>query len=93
MKTRSLMSREYRTVSYVSGPLLFVERPVGASYGETARITLPDGETRNGQILDIFQSTTQLPDETWGQGIDVVAGCDLVVAAEVFDRAHPVQRC
>ena len=24
----------------------------------------------NGQILDIFQSTTQLPDETWGQAID-----------------------
>jgi V/A-type H+-transporting ATPase subunit B len=70
MKTRSLMSREYRTVSYVSGPLLFVERPVGASYGETARITLPDGETRNGQILDISKDMAVVQVYEGTSGID-----------------------
>ncbi len=50
---RSLISTRYQTVTYVSGPLIFVERPKGISFGETARITLPDGEIRNGQILDI----------------------------------------
>lgn len=48
-----LVDREFRTVSYVSGPLIFVERPKGVSFGETARITLPDGEVRNGQVLDV----------------------------------------
>jgi len=33
----SLIDREFRTVSYVSGPLIFVERPKGVSFGETAR--------------------------------------------------------
>jgi V/A-type H+/Na+-transporting ATPase subunit B len=50
---RSLVSKEYRTVSYVSGPLIFVERPRRISYGEVASITLPDGEERTGQVLDI----------------------------------------
>jgi V/A-type H+-transporting ATPase subunit B len=47
------MSTEYQTVNYVSGPLIFVERPMGVSFGETASITLPDGEVRIGQILDV----------------------------------------
>lgn len=70
MKTRSLMSREYRTVNYVSGPLLFVDRPVGASYGETARITLPDGEERNGQILDISKDMAVVQVYEGTSGID-----------------------
>ncbi|MBP1927517.1 V/A-type H+-transporting ATPase subunit B [Methanolinea mesophila] len=53
MSVPSLLDREFRTVSYVSGPLIFVERPMGVSFGETARITLPSGEERNGQVLDI----------------------------------------
>jgi V/A-type H+-transporting ATPase subunit B len=53
MSPLSLVDREFRTVSYVSGPLIFVERPKGVSFGETARITLPDGEVRNGQVLDV----------------------------------------
>ncbi|NYT05024.1 MAG: V-type ATP synthase subunit B [Methanomicrobiales archaeon] len=50
---KSLVSREYRTVHYVSGPLIFVGRPEGVSYGEIARIRLPNGEVRTGQVLDI----------------------------------------
>ena len=50
---RSLSTTSYKTVNYVSGPLIFVDKPKGVSFGETARITLPDGEERNGQILDV----------------------------------------
>jgi V/A-type H+-transporting ATPase subunit B len=50
-----LTSTEYKTITYVSGPLVFVESPRGASFGETVRITLPDGDERTGQVLDISQ--------------------------------------
>ena len=50
---KPLVTKEYRTVSYVSGPLIFVERPRRISYGEVAAISLPDGEQRTGQVLDI----------------------------------------
>ncbi|MFH0967917.1 MAG: V-type ATP synthase subunit B [Methanobacteriota archaeon] len=50
---RSLSTTEYQTVNYVSGPLIFVNRPKNVSFGETAKITLPGGEERTGQILDI----------------------------------------
>jgi V/A-type H+-transporting ATPase subunit B len=68
---KSLVSKEYRTVSYVSGPLIFVERPRRISYGEVAAITLPDGEKRTGQVLDIsreaavvqvFEGTSRIDD-------------------------------
>ncbi|MEN6342670.1 MAG: V-type ATP synthase subunit B [Methanospirillum sp.] len=68
---KPLFSKEYRTVSYVSGPLIFVERPRRISYGEVAAITLPDGETRTGQVLDIsreaavvqvFEGTSRVDD-------------------------------
>ncbi len=50
---KSLVSKEFTTVNYVSGPLIFVERPRGVSYGEIARVILPSGEERTGQVLDI----------------------------------------
>ena len=65
-----LLSREFRTVSYVSGPLLFVDRPSGISFGETARITLPDGEERNGQVLDISRDLAVVQVYEGTSGVD-----------------------
>jgi len=48
-----LVTREYRTIDYVSGPLIFVNNVKGASYGEIVKIRLHDGEERTGQVLDI----------------------------------------
>ncbi len=68
---KPLLTKEYRTVSYVSGPLIFVERPRRISYGEVAAIVLPDGERRTGQVLDIsreaavvqvFEGTSRIDD-------------------------------
>ncbi len=43
---------EYRTVSQIAGPLLFVENVENAGYGEIVEITLPNGEKKSGQVLD-----------------------------------------
>jgi len=51
--TKSLVVKEFKTISYVSGPLIFVKNPKNVSYGETAVVTLPNGEKRSGQVLDI----------------------------------------
>ena len=49
----NLTTKEYRTVSYISGPLLFLERVHDLPYGSMVEIILPDGEIRNGQVLEI----------------------------------------
>jgi V/A-type H+-transporting ATPase subunit B len=64
------MSRvEYTSVNRVAGPLLFVEGVNDAGYNELVEITLPNGEKRNGQVLEtsrglavvqIFGTTTGL---------------------------------
>ena len=43
---------EYTSVNRVAGPLLFVEGVSNAAYNELVEITLPDGEKRNGQVLE-----------------------------------------
>ncbi len=53
----NLVTVDYNTVSGISGPLLFVDNVLNIGYGETAVITLPDGEIRNGQVLDISEGT------------------------------------
>ena len=47
-----LITREYRTIRSVSGPLLFVERVSRVALGEIVRILLPSGEERRGQVIE-----------------------------------------
>jgi V/A-type H+-transporting ATPase subunit B len=49
----SLLTREYRTLAAVSGPLLVVERVQGAGYGEIVEIRSRTGEVRRGQVLEV----------------------------------------
>uniref|UniRef100_A0A7C3YPI2 A-type ATP synthase subunit B n=1 Tax=Geoglobus ahangari TaxID=113653 RepID=A0A7C3YPI2_9EURY len=44
--------KEYRTIRDIAGPLIFVEKTEPVAYGELVLITLPDGTTRRGQVLD-----------------------------------------
>lgn len=53
MKTLPLITKEYRTVSRISGPLLFIERTREVAYNEIVAITGPDGETRLAQVLEV----------------------------------------
>ena len=44
--------KEYKTISKVAGPLVFVEKTEPVGYGNLVKITLSNGDTRNGQVLD-----------------------------------------
>ena len=48
-------AREFKTVTEVSGPLMFVDLKGkgGVSYGEMAEIQTTSGERRRGQVLDV----------------------------------------
>jgi V/A-type H+-transporting ATPase subunit B len=46
------VSKEYRTISEIAGPLVFVEKTEWVGYGELVEIGLPDGSTKRGQVLD-----------------------------------------
>jgi len=45
--------KEYRTITEISGPLVFVEDISGVGYNEIVDIVLQDGTKRKGQVLDI----------------------------------------
>ena len=66
----SLATRESRTVHYVSGPLIFVRAARGVSFGEIARIILPSGEVRTGQVLDISRDLAVVQVFEGTSGID-----------------------
>ena len=70
MTPLNLVTREYRTVSYVSGPLIFVKNVKGVSYGEIAQIILANGEERRGQVLDISRELAVVQVFEGTSGID-----------------------
>lgn len=50
-----MSSISYKTVGKIAGPLMFVEGVENAAYGEMVEIKLPNGERRQGQVLDTRQ--------------------------------------
>ena len=50
------MMKEYKTITQIAGPLVFVSDVSGVSYNEIVEIMLPDGERRKGQVLDVSQT-------------------------------------
>ncbi|MCF2144248.1 MAG: V-type ATP synthase subunit B [Candidatus Heimdallarchaeota archaeon] len=70
---KALSKRIFKTATEVSGPLLFVNLKGrgGVSYGEIAKVRLPNGEERSGQILEVSRdiAVVQLFEGT--TGIDV----------------------
>jgi len=47
------ISKEYRTVTQIAGPLMLVEGVEGVTYGELADIKLQNGSFRRGRVLEI----------------------------------------
>jgi len=45
-------AREYTTIREVAGPLIVVENVEGVAYGEVVKIITPQGEEKNGQVLE-----------------------------------------
>ncbi|KAF0207803.1 MAG: V-type ATP synthase subunit B [Actinomycetota bacterium] len=68
---RSLMSVEYQTVSYVTGPLVFVENVHDVSYNEMVAIVMPDKSERSGQVLEVSGNMAVIQVFEGTQGIDV----------------------
>jgi len=71
----SLILREYKTVTRISGPLLFVEAVKGVGFGEVVRIVAPDGSERRGQILEVSDkmAVVQVFEGTSGLDVDGTA--------------------
>ncbi|MGD8750111.1 MAG: V-type ATP synthase subunit B, partial [Anaerolineales bacterium] len=49
----SLITKEYRTLSQIKGPLIFVERISDVAYNEIVEIIDPEGNKRLGQVLEV----------------------------------------
>ena len=64
--------KEYRTISKIAGPLVFVEKTEPVGYGELVNISLWDGSVKRGQVLDTSDDlvVVQVFETTAGIGRD-----------------------
>jgi V/A-type H+-transporting ATPase subunit B len=69
-----MLQKEYKTISRVAGPLVFVKKTHPVGYGELVNIKLSDGTVKNGQVLDtsedvvvvqVFEGTSRIDRESW----------------------------
>ncbi|MFO1535601.1 MAG: V-type ATP synthase subunit B, partial [Thermoplasmatota archaeon] len=67
-----MAQKEYRTISNIKGPLVFVQKTHPVGYGELVQLRLPNGQTRRGQVLDtsgqhvvvqVFEGTTGIDND------------------------------
>lgn len=70
MKDEAVKSREYLTVTKVSGPLMIVEGISGVAYGEVVEVVTPGGETKRGQVLDAYEDRAIVQVYEGTSGID-----------------------
>jgi V/A-type H+/Na+-transporting ATPase subunit B len=77
------MIREYQTVESVAGPLMLVAGVDGVKYQELVQITLPSGEIRRGQVLEVEG------DKALVQVFEGTTGID-VPSAKVRFMAHGI---
>jgi len=63
--------KEYKTISRVAGPLLFVEKTEPIGYADIVKIALPSGEIKNGQVLDTSDEIVVVQVFEGTSGIDV----------------------
>ncbi len=63
-----LTTKKYQSISYVSGPLLFVNNAKGLSYGAIVEIELADGSRKGGQTIEVSEqyAVVQVFEETRG---------------------------
>ena len=47
-----MTTKEYRTISQIAGPLVFVQKTEPVGYNELAIVRMPDGTEKKGQVLD-----------------------------------------
>ncbi|MDD1674990.1 MAG: V-type ATP synthase subunit B [Methanomicrobiales archaeon] len=64
--------KEYKTITQIAGPLLFIEKTEPIGYGELVNIVLYDGSVKRGQVLDTSDEivVVQVFETTAGIGRD-----------------------
>lgn len=64
--------KEYRTITQIAGPLVFVEKTEPIGYQELVNIVLSDGTEKRGQVLDTSDDivVVQVFEDTTGIGRD-----------------------
>ncbi|MEO0070894.1 MAG: V-type ATP synthase subunit B [candidate division WOR-3 bacterium] len=67
------MIKEFQTVQSIAGPLLLVEGVEGAKYAELVEITLPSGEKRRGQVLEVERDRALIQVFEGTRGVDVAS--------------------
>jgi V/A-type H+-transporting ATPase subunit B len=65
------MMKEYKTISRVAGPLIFVEKTEPVGYSDLVQIRLPDGSVKNGQVLDTSEEIVVVQVFEGTSGIDM----------------------
>ncbi|MGH2376012.1 MAG: V-type ATP synthase subunit B [bacterium] len=63
-----LATKQYQSISYISGPLLFVEGARDLAYGAIVNIHVADGSVRGGQVIEVSEKNAviQVFEETSG---------------------------
>ena len=69
--SKNLLKKEYTEVSYVSGPLLYLENAPDLSYNAIVRIKDGSGRTRGGQVIEVSDRFTVLQVFEETSGIDL----------------------
>ena len=68
------LQKEYKKISRIAGPLVFVKNTHPVGYGELVSIKLSDGTIKNGQVLDtsedlvvvqVFEGTSRIDRNSW----------------------------
>nr|EGQ40975.1 MAG: archaeal/vacuolar-type H+ ATPase subunit B [Candidatus Nanosalinarum sp. J07AB56] len=67
-----MTQQEYRTISQVKGPLVFVEETEEVAYGDIVEVETPEGDVKRGEVLESSKDTVvvQVYEETQGVGRD-----------------------
>src|SRR5690625_380862 len=69
--SESLLKKEYSQVSYISGPLLFLENAPDLAYNAIVRIRDGSGRERGGQVIEVSDTHTVLQVFEETSGIDL----------------------
>lgn len=66
-----LITKTYRTLSEIKGPLLFVERIADVAYNEIVEIIDPSGAVRRGRVLEVDQNLAMVQVFVGTAGLDL----------------------
>jgi len=62
--------KQYKTITQIAGPLIFVEKTEPVGYGNLVKIQMSNGEHRNGQVLDTSETMVVVQVFEGTSGID-----------------------